>query len=86
MECYLLSEPKVRGYRKHMLSLWLNKGMFWVSEQRLVEQANTICRNSWITELEIEQPERNLTENDNKRKKKEVMMIQVATKKKKKKK
>ena len=21
MECYLLSEPKIRGYRKHMLSL-----------------------------------------------------------------
>ena len=22
MECYLLSERKIRGYRKHMLSLW----------------------------------------------------------------
>ena len=54
MECYLLSEPKIRGYRKHMLSLWLQKGMSWVSEQRLVDQANTICRNSWMTELEIE--------------------------------
>ena len=32
MECYLQSEPKIRGYR----SLWLQKGMFWVSEQRLV--------------------------------------------------
>ena len=47
-----------------MLSLWLNKGMFWVSEQRLVHQANTICRNSWMTELEIEELERNLAEND----------------------
>ena len=28
MECYLLSEPKVRGYRKHILSLSLQKGMF----------------------------------------------------------
>ena len=37
MECYLLSEPKVRGSRKRMLSLWLNKGMFWVSEKRLVD-------------------------------------------------
>ena len=37
MECYLLSEPKVRGYRNRMLSLWLNKGMFWVREQRLVD-------------------------------------------------
>ena len=27
-ECYLLSEPKIRGYRKRMLSLWLQKGCF----------------------------------------------------------
>ena len=46
MECYLLSEPNIRGYRKRMLSLCLQKGMFWVSEQRLVNQANTIGRNS----------------------------------------
>ena len=64
MECYLLSEPKVRGYRKRMLSLWLNKGMFWVSEQGLVDQANTIHMNNWINELEIEELERNLAEND----------------------
>ena len=32
-ESYLLSEPKIRGYRKRMLILWLQKGMFWVSEQ-----------------------------------------------------
>ena len=65
MECYLLSEPKVRGYRKRMLSLWLNKGMLWVSEQRLVDQANTIRRNSWMTGLEIEELERNLADKDN---------------------
>ena len=39
MECYLLTEPKIRGYRKHMLILWLQKGMFWVSEQRLVDHS-----------------------------------------------
>ena len=60
----LLSDPKVRGYRKSMLSLWLQKGMFWVSEQRLVDQANTICRNSWMTELEIEELERKVTGSD----------------------
>ena len=54
MECYLLSELKIREYRKRMLNLWLQKGMFWVSEQKLVDQANTIRRNSWMTELEIE--------------------------------
>ena len=28
IECYLLSEPKVKGCRKCMLHLWLNKGKF----------------------------------------------------------
>ena len=64
MECYLLSEPTIRGYRKFMLSLWLQKGMFWLSEQRLVDQANTIHRNSWMTELEIEELERKITGSD----------------------
>ena len=44
-----------------MLSLWLQKGMFRVSEQRLVDQASTIRRNSWMTELEIEELERKVT-------------------------
>ena len=61
MECYVLSEPKIRGYRKHMLSLRLQKGIFWVSEQRLVDEANTIRRNSWMTEFEIEELERKVT-------------------------
>ena len=30
------------------------KGYFSVSEQRLVDQANIIRRNSWMTQLEIE--------------------------------
>ena len=64
MECYLLSEPKIREYRKRMPNLWQQKRMFWVSEQRLVDQANTIRRNSWMTELEIEQLERKVTGSD----------------------
>ena len=50
-----MSEPKIRVCRKRILSLWLQKGMFWVSEQRLVDQANTIRRNSSMTELEMEE-------------------------------
>ena len=38
--------------------------MFWVSEQRVVDQANTICRNSWMTELGIKEIERKVTESD----------------------
>ena len=64
MECYLSSEPTIRGYRKHMLSLWLRKDLFWVSKQRLVDQANTIFRNRWMTELEIEELERKVTGSD----------------------
>ena len=64
MERYLLGVPKITGYRKRMLSLWQQKGMFWVSEQRLVDQANTIRRNSWMTELEIEELERKVTGSD----------------------
>ena len=79
MEWYLLSGPKIRGYGNSMLSLWLNKGMFWVSEQRIVDQANTICRNSWMTELEVEELERDLAENDSCKKKKEVLMMYVET-------
>ena len=38
--------------------------MFWVSEQRLVDQANTIHRNSCMTELEIEELKRKVTVSD----------------------
>ena len=64
MGCHLLSESKIRGYRRHMLRLWLQKCMFWLSEQRLVDQANTIRRSSWVTELEIEELERKVTGSD----------------------
>ena len=64
MECYLLNKPKISGYIKRILSLWLQKVMFWVSEQRLVDQANTIRRNSWMTELEIDEQERKVTGSD----------------------
>ena len=53
-----MSEPTIGGYRKHMLSLWLQKGMFCVSEQSLADQANTFRRNSWMTELEVEELEK----------------------------
>ena len=55
MDRYLLSQPKIKGYKKPMLM---------VSEQRLVDQANIVRRNSWITELEIEELERKVTGSD----------------------
>ena len=38
--------------------------MFWVSEQRLVDQSNAIGRNRWMTELEIEELGRKVTGSD----------------------
>ena len=38
--------------------------MFWVSGQRLVDQANTICRNGWMAEFEIEELERKVSGSD----------------------
>ena len=40
------------------------KGYVCVSELRLVDQGNIICRNSWMTELEIEELERKVTGSD----------------------
>ena len=40
------------------------KVMLWVSEQRLDDQANTIHRNSWVTEFEIEKLEKKITGSD----------------------
>ena len=40
------------------------KGYIWVSQQRLVDQANTIRRNSWMTESEIEELERKVNGSD----------------------
>ena len=59
-----MSQPNIRGYRKRVLSLWLQMDMFWVSEQRLVDQANIIHRNSWMTELEKKVLERKVTGSD----------------------
>ena len=53
-----------QGYGKRILSLSVQNGMFCVSEQRLVDQANTIHRNSWMTELEIEELQRKVTGSD----------------------
>ena len=47
-----------------MLSLWLQKGIFWVSEQKLVDQANSIRSNSSMTKLEIEELEKKVTGSD----------------------
>ena len=57
------SEPTKRGYRKRMHSIWKELGVFEVSEQRLADQARAIRTNGWLSEIELEETQRN-TESD----------------------
>ena len=38
MECFIRSKPENRGYRRRMISIWQDRGMFEISEQRLADQ------------------------------------------------
>ena len=50
-----MSNPSKRGYRQRMLQLWVSKGKFNVSEQRLADQVRTIKQNQWFTDIELEE-------------------------------
>ena len=60
MECYFRSNPSRLKYRKRMLELWNSKGLFFITEQRLVDQANNTCKSVWLTEIELEEIERKI--------------------------
>lgn len=55
MECWVRSEPGVRGYRQRMKRIWDERGVFEASEQRLADQARAIRTNEWLTAAEIEE-------------------------------
>ena len=46
-----------------MLSIWKELGVFEISEQRLADQARAIRTNRWLSEIELEEIQRN-TESD----------------------
>ena len=60
MECFYLSDPKTRGYRKRMHVLWNDRGMFNVTEQRLIDQKFQIGKKQWLSALELEEIQRNV--------------------------
>ena len=55
MECFYKSVPNRIGYRKRMLDLWKEKGMFIVTEKRLVDQCNQVRKRGWLANLELEE-------------------------------
>ena len=62
MECLYQRKPKWNGYQKGMHKFWVEKGMFSVPEQRLLDQKNNILKKNWLTHLELEEIRRNVDE------------------------
>ena len=58
------SVPSRKGYRKRMLKAWKEREMFTVTEQRLVDQANQIRKKNWISDLEMEEIQREVEEGE----------------------
>ena len=60
MQCFYLSKTGKREYRKRMHSLWMERSMFQVIEQRLVDQANQTQKKKWLSNIELEEIKRNI--------------------------
>ena len=48
MECCFCSNLSRLGYRKRMLELWNSKGLFFINEQQLVDQAINILKKKLV--------------------------------------
>ena len=51
MEYYYRSKPKINGYQQQMHRIWRDKGMFNITEQRLMDQQSQIRKKQWLTKL-----------------------------------
>ena len=58
MQCYFKSDPSKRNYRKRMHVIWNEIGGFELTEQKLVGQARKVRTNKWLSDLELEQLQR----------------------------
>ena len=59
-KCYLLSDPKKRGYRQRFHKIWLDNGGSNVTEQRICDQRSKIEKEGWLTKVEREMIQRSL--------------------------
>ena len=60
MRCFYQSDPTKRGYRKRMMTIWREIGLFDVTEQRLADQTRAIRTNGWLSVVELEEIEREI--------------------------
>ena len=60
MQCYNRSEYGRNGYRERMHAIWNEMGVFNLTEPRLVDQKNNILKRKWLSDLELEEIQRNI--------------------------
>ena len=59
-KCFYKSDPSQRGYRKRMIKIWKEIGVFDTTEQRLADQSRAIRTNGWLSEIEMEEIQREI--------------------------
>ena len=60
MQCYYGRDYGKNGYRKRIHAIWNKMGMFNVTEQTLVDQKNNILKRKWLSDLDLEELQRNI--------------------------
>ena len=62
--CYRMSNPAMRGYRRRMHNIWQERNNAPQTEQRQADQIRGIMKNNWLSVIEREEIERQLTPNE----------------------
>ena len=62
IQCYYRNEYGTNGYRKIMHVIWNEMRMFNVTEQRLIHHKNNILKRKWLSDLELDEIQRNIKE------------------------
>ena len=60
MQCYYRREYGENKYRKRMHAIWNEMEMLNVTQQRLVDQKNNILKRKWLSDLKMEEIQRNI--------------------------
>ena len=63
-KCYRMSNPAMRGHRKRMYNIWHERNNALQTEQRLADQIRGIIKNNWLSVIEREEIEKQLTLNE----------------------
>ena len=65
MRRFYQKDPTKRGYRKQMIEIWREIGLFEKTEQRLADQTRVIRTNGWLSEVELHEIHRSSKEREN---------------------